>query len=85
MSKLIRTSITLPADLYEQLRTTSFYQKKPISQLIREGAEKVLRKRKTSTRTVLKKIEGKYAVTGKKGEFGRGQFYDKFIRKKMSY
>ena len=42
MSQLIRTTITLPVDLYEKLQAASFYQRKPISQLIREGAEKIL-------------------------------------------
>jgi len=42
MSKFIRTTITLPVDLYEKLQAVSFYQRKPISQLIREGAEKIL-------------------------------------------
>ena len=42
MSQLIRTTITLPVDLYEKLQAAYFYQRKPISQLIREGAEKIL-------------------------------------------
>ena len=84
MSQLIRTTITLPADLYEQLRAASFYQRKPISQLIREGAEKILPQKRGATGMMLKKIEGKYAITGKKGEFNRLQFYDKLIREKMS-
>ena len=42
MSKFIRTTITLPVDLYEKLQAAYFYQRKPISQLIREGAEKIL-------------------------------------------
>jgi len=32
----------------------------------------------------LKDIEGKYRITGKKGEFNRFQYYDKLIRKKVS-
>lgn len=85
MSQLIRTTVTLPADLYEQLRTASFYQRKPISQLIREGAEKILSPKKNIIGTALKKIEGKYRIAGKKGEFNRGQFYEKLIEKKMAY
>jgi len=42
MSKFIRTTVTLPVDLYEKLQAASFYQRKPISQLIREGVEKIL-------------------------------------------
>ena len=84
MSQLIRTTITLPADLYEQLRTASFYQRKPISQLIREGAEKILPQKKNVVNLTLKKIEGKYIITGKKGQFNRSQFYDKLNREKMS-
>jgi len=42
MSKFIRTTITLPVYLYEKLQAASFCQRKPISQLIREGAEKIL-------------------------------------------
>lgn len=85
MSQLIRTTIVLPAELYEQLRAASFYQRKPISQLIREGAEKILPQKKNTISITLKKIEGKYTIAGKKGEFNRPRFYDKLIRKKMSY
>lgn len=84
MSQLIRTTITIPAELYEQLRVASFYQRKPISQLIREGAEKILPQKKSVADMALKKIEGKYNVIGKKGQFNRSQFYDELNRKKMS-
>ena len=84
MSQLIRTTITLPADLYEQLRVASFYQRKPISQLIREGAEKILPQKKNVVNLTLKKIEGKYSIVGKKGQFNRSQFYDELNREKMS-
>ena len=84
MGQLVRTTITLPADLYEQLRAASYYQRKPISQLIREGAEKILPQKKNVISMALKKIEGKYTIAGKKGEFSRTQFYDKLIREKMS-
>lgn len=84
MSQLIRTTITLPAELYEQLRVASFYQRKPISQLIREGAEKILPQKKNVVNLTLKKIEGKYSITGKKGQFNRSQFYDELSREKMS-
>ena len=84
MSQLIRTTITLPVDLYEQLRAASFYQRKPISQLIREGAERILLQKKNVVGVTLKKIEGKYKVVGSKGQFNRDQYYDKLIRKKMS-
>lgn len=84
MNQLVRTTITLPADLYEQLRVASFYQKKPISQLIREGAKKILPQKKNVTVMMLKKIEGKYTITGKKGQFDRPHFYDKLNREKMS-
>jgi len=85
MSQLIRTTITLPADLYEKLRVASFYQRKPISQLIHEGVKKILSQKKNKViMMTLKDIEGKYRITGKKGEFNRFQFYDKLIRKKVS-
>lgn len=84
MSQLIRTTITLPADLYEQLRVASFYQRKPISQLIREGAEKILPQKEKVVNLELKNIEGKYKIAGKKGQFNRSQFYDQLSRKKMS-
>jgi len=84
MSQLIRTTITLPADLYEKLRAFSFYQRKPISKLIREGVEKFLSEKKPKKATSLKKIEGKYSFSGKKGQFNRSYFYDKLIRQKVS-
>ncbi len=82
MSQLVRTTITLPAELYEQLRAASFYQRKPISQLMREGAEKILPQKKSATVMMLKKIEGKYTISGKKGQFDRPPFYDKLNREK---
>lgn len=84
MSQLIRTTITIPGDLYEQLRAASFYQRKPISQLIREGAEKILPQKKRAKFMALKKIQGKYIITGKKGQFNRSQFYDELNREKIS-
>lgn len=85
MNNLIRTTITIPADLYEQLRATSFYQKKPISVLVREGVAKIIAYKKVPAGTGIKRLIGKYAVSGAKGEFNRKDFYEKIIRKKMSY
>ncbi len=84
MSQLVRTTITIPVELYEQLRVASFYQRKPISQLIREGAEKILPQKEKVVNLELKSIEGKYNITGKKGQFERAQFYDELSREKMS-
>jgi hypothetical protein len=52
--------------------------------LIREGAKKILPQKKKTVNLTLKKIEGKYSVVGKKGQFNRSQFYDELSREKMS-
>lgn len=46
--------------------------------------KKILAQKKNAVDMALKKIEGKYTISGKKGEFSRTQFYDKLIREKMS-
>jgi len=84
MNSLVRTTITLPNDLFERLKTTAFYQKKTISALIREGASLVVDYKKSTYGKGITRLVGKYNTKGKKGEFIRRDFYDKFIRAKMS-
>ncbi len=42
---MIRTTITLPEELYEELRTAAFYQKKTISELIRNKLKRSAKKK----------------------------------------
>ena len=84
MNNLIRTTITIPEDLYEQLRAASFYQKKSISALIREGVIKVIAYKKIPAGSGIRKLKGKYAIGGKKSEFNRKEFYEEIIKQKMS-
>lgn len=71
MSEMVRTTITLPSDLYEKLKAAAFYQKKNLSDLVREGVSRVVSYKKIQTGEGLKKLRGKYAVKGQKGEFRR--------------
>lgn len=84
MSQLIRTTITLPEELYESLKAEAFFQKKTMSSLVQEGISQVISYKKLQAGEGLRKLMGKYAVKGKKGEFVRSRFYDRLIRKEMS-
>ena len=84
MNNLVRTTITLPNELFERLKVAAFYQKRTISDLVRDGISMVVDYKKTAPGSGIAKLIGKYAVKGKKGEFSRKDYYAKIIRKKMS-
>ncbi|MGB9883674.1 MAG: hypothetical protein ACPLRN_04165 [Microgenomates group bacterium] len=84
MENLVRTTITLPKDLYEQLRTAAFTQRTTISRLVRRGISKVVGRRKPVPKGGVKSLMGKYAIAGEAGMFDRRKFYEKIIQKKMS-
>lgn len=83
MNGLIRTTITIPAELFQRLKTSAFYQNKTISGLVREGISKVVDYKNTTSDSGLSSLVGKYSLKGKKAEFTRKSFYDQLIRKKM--
>ena len=83
MHSMVRTTITLPSELLERLRTAAFHQKKTLSDLIREGAGKVVDYKKSTPGSAIAKLVVKYSVRGKKGSFSRKDFYDQLIRKNV--
>ena len=83
MSNLIRTTITIPSDLFQRLKTAAFYHDKTISDLIREGVRKMV-DNKNSAGSGFSNLIGKYSIGGKKGIFSRKNLYGEIIRKKMS-
>ncbi|KKS43670.1 MAG: hypothetical protein UV05_C0025G0012 [candidate division CPR1 bacterium GW2011_GWA2_42_17] len=86
---LVRTTITLPADLYEQLRQQAFYRDSTISQLVREGIrfnleEKVKKTKVGQGVSALKKL-GRFAKGRGDYHFDRAKFYDEALKRKMSF
>lgn len=92
---LVRTTITLPADLYEKLREQAFYQRTSFSALIREGCSQNLKQKDKKAGSGiaaladLGKFVGKLSLKGNKGvkwqDFDRAKFYDKALKRKMSF
>jgi metal-responsive CopG/Arc/MetJ family transcriptional regulator len=85
MTTSARTTITIPKELLERLKIQAFHEKKSISELIRQGVSLIVDYDKTEAGKGISKLIGKYAVKGKRGEFKRKVFYDKIIRKNLSY
>lgn len=79
MNTLVRTTITLPVDLYESLRLQAFQQKTSFSGILKK-------KLKTNTPKANKRglmsLAGKYSLGGKK--FNRKDFYDKSALRDMA-
>lgn len=92
---LVRTTVTLPADLYERLREQAFYQRTTFSALIREGCSQNLERKgkkamsNASAFTDLGRLVGSLSLKGKKGvkwqDFDRAKFYDEALKRKMSF
>lgn len=91
-SSVVRTTITLPADLYEDLRREAFIQRKPFSALVRHGAELVLKKEKGIVKPgdSLKNLIGiadrhsKRSKAFLKGyKFNRAKFYEEDLKHRM--
>lgn len=81
---MIRTTITLPEDLYEELRQTAFYEKKTISELIRNKLRRSPKKKILKPGESIKKLMGKYTVKNFR-EVTREEIYDDIIKHKMSF
>ncbi len=81
---MIRTTITLPEDMYEELRTAAFYQKKTISELIRNKLKRSPKKKLLKLGESIKKIMGKYTVKNFR-EVTSEEIYDDIIKHKMSF
>lgn len=80
---IVRTTITLPVELYERLKTAAYHQKKTLSDLVREGVGQVVSFTAVKEGTGIRNLIGKYSVRGKKGQFKRAEFYDQLIKKEM--
>ena len=81
MNMLVRTTITVPAPLFEKMRETAYQRKTTISGLMRDTMQKSLRMRPGSTLT---KLQGTYTVGGKRTAGNRKDVYETYLRKKMS-
>lgn len=81
---MIRTTITLPEELYEELRQTAFYQKKTISELIREKIKRSLKVKKIKPGEGIKALAGIHSVKNFR-EVTREEIYDDIIKHKMSF
>lgn len=84
MRDYVRTTITLPNELFERLKAAAFYQKKSISDLVRDGVSQVVSFRKVKEGVGIRNLEGMYFVKGGKGKFKRNKFYDQLVKKEMS-
>lgn len=84
---MIRTTITLPEDLYEELRRAAFYQKKTISAIIRERINGKPKKEKQKSKSALEALIGLAELSkGKKTyKFNRKKFYGDIIKHKLSF
>ena len=83
MSKFIRTTITLPENLYEQLRATAFHRRTNLSHLVREGVRHIVKTAKVKKGEGIMSLAGKYKVK-KPINFTRKKFYGDLIRREMS-
>lgn len=86
---LVRTTITMPSDLYEKLRERAFYQRESLSSLIRKSVDKsVLKIPHKRERPSFFSFIGKFSLKqkGKKWrDFDRAKFYDDALKRKMSF
>lgn len=83
MRTTVRTTITLPEDLLEQLRAAAYTRRTNLSALIREGVSRVVGYNPEKTGMSLKTLKGKYHVQGKRGQFSRREFYAEYLQKNM--
>lgn len=80
MNTLVRTTITLPSDLYEDLRLQAFRQKTSFSGILKKklmGTPKVVNSRKKFL-----SFSGKYKLGTRK--FTREEIYDELIKRDMA-
>ncbi len=85
---MIRTTITLPEDLYERLRNEAFFKKKAFSVIVRNKltsmADKKPVKRGAGIRSLLKLGE-LLKKTKYDYKFNRVKLYDEIIKHKLSF
>lgn len=79
MNGLVRTTITLPGDLYESLRLQAFQQSTSFSGIVKKKLSSVGDNVQTGG---FMKFAGKYHLGTKK--YTREEIYDELIRKDMA-
>lgn len=79
MNTLVRTTITLPSDLYENLRLQAFLQKTSFSGIVKKNLVSAGKNVQTGG---FMNFAGKYHLGTKK--FTREEIYDELIRKDMA-
>lgn len=82
---MIRTTITLPEELYEELRRAAFYEKKTVSAIIRERVVQTDKKKNQPGRGIMALAGIVKSKKGKNFKFDRKKFYDEIIKHKMSF
>jgi hypothetical protein len=79
MNGLVRTTITLPSDLYESLRLQAFQQNTSFSGILKKKLGKTTQKTKKGD---FISLAGSYNLKGR--EFNRKEFYDKLALRDMA-
>lgn len=80
----VRTTVILPEDLLETAKATAFYRRVPLSRLIKEGLENVIKGEpdKTSKSLNFNDFLGRRSLKIK--EVRREKIYESYLRKKVS-
>lgn len=68
----MRTTITLPSDLYEKLREQAFYQRETISSLVRKSVNKNIEGGKRLKKSLKTDFVGKFSVGKQKTGLSKG-------------
>ena len=82
-STVVRTTISLPVDLYEELRLEAFQRKTSVSHVVATKIKKTKPAKKLKPGESLTRLIGKYHVKNFR-EITREELYDDIIKHKMS-
>ncbi len=86
MQKLIRTSITIPEDIYKDARVVAAKKSESLSKFITQSIRiRMYGKAKPKKKTDPTKILGKYSLGGKEPYKHRSELYDEHLKRKMGY
>ena len=83
MITTVRTTITLPIDLYQKIQTAAFFQKKSVSGLLTDGARCVLDIKDVKPGDGIKGLinaADKYGKVRKPYTFNRKKLYDEDLK-----
>lgn len=86
-TQMVRTTITLPTQLLQQLKMQAVREKKTVSKLVVEAAENKLKtSRKPFPILDPLKMLGKYKLHAKKNEtYRREDMYDEYLKHKVPF